>query len=290
MNIPWLDKSEYPFQPQFFSVNGHKLHYIDEGRGKTVLFVHGTPSWSFDFRNVIKSLMPHFRCIAIDHIGFGLSDKPYTYDYSTINHSLTLERFIKEKNLTEITLVVHDFGGPIGLSCAMRNPELFSKIIILNSWLWSTQDDPEFKRFSKYLRSPLLPFLYRYLHFSVRYILPSSFAGKPSKHILNHFRKPFRNRTQTEGTLAFAYSLLNDQNWFEDLWSTKDVIAHKPTLFIWGMRDPAIKPHILEKFKSGFPNSYTVLCENAGHFPQEAASEAISVAIHHFLSERYEDL
>lgn len=286
MYFPWLDTNEYPFQSHFFSINGHKLHYIDEGKGKTLLFVHGTPSWSFDFRNVIKALKPHYRCIAIDHIGFGLSDKPYIYDYSTINHSLTLERFIHEKQLSDITLVVHDFGGPIGLSCAMRNPQLFSKIIILNSWLWSTQDDPEFKRFFMYLKSPLIPSLYRYLNFSPRFILPSSFIrNKPDKSILNHYTKPFANSRQREGALAFAYSLLNDQKWFEELWSNRSLISEKPTLFIWGMDDPIIKPHILTKFTDGFINARSVQLKGIGHFPQEEAPEQVGNEIVSFLKE-----
>ena len=86
----WLDTFEYPFNPNYFSVNGQRLHYIDEGQGDTILFVHGTPSWSFDFRNIIKGLKDSYRCVAIDHIGFGLSEKPEHYDYSTKNHSKTL--------------------------------------------------------------------------------------------------------------------------------------------------------------------------------------------------------
>ena len=131
----WLDKSEYPFNSNYFEINGQKLHYIDEGKGETLLFVHGTPSWSFDYRNVIKKLTENFRCIAIDHIGFGLSDKPEHYDYTTKNHSKTLEKFVIEKQLNNITLVVHDFGGPIGLNFAIQNPEKIKNLVILNSWL-----------------------------------------------------------------------------------------------------------------------------------------------------------
>ena len=129
----WLDKSAYPFTSNYLDINGHQLHYIDEGKGETILFVHGTPSWSFDYRNVIKKLKESCRCVAIDHIGFGLSDKPEHYDYSTQNHSKTLEIFVLEKNLDNITLVVHDFGGAIGLNFAMRYPEKIKRLVILNS-------------------------------------------------------------------------------------------------------------------------------------------------------------
>ena len=138
MTNPWLNTAEYPFTSNTFKVNNHKLHYLDEGFGETILFVHGTPTWSFDYRNIIKNLKSNYRCIAIDHMGFGLSDKPEHYDYSTRNHSKTLERFVLEKQLAPFTLVVHDFGGPIGLNFAINYPDKIKSIVILNSWLWSS--------------------------------------------------------------------------------------------------------------------------------------------------------
>jgi len=284
MKIPWLDKNEYPFPSHYYPANGYNLHYIDEGKGETILFVHGTPSWSFDFRNIIKSLSKDFRCVAIDHIGFGLSDKPYHYDYSVQQHSRTLEQCIEHLNLNNITLVVHDFGGPIGLSCAIRQSERIKNIVILNSWLWSSKQEPDFITFTSVLRNPLLPFLYRYLNFSARFLLPSSFGKhKPSKNILSHYTKPFENSKQREGSLAFAHSLLNDQDWFEKLWDMKDTICQKPTLFIWGMKDSFIKPYYLEKFRSGFPNSSCVQLQDAGHFPQEEEPDIVSKSIRRFL-------
>lgn len=283
----WLDRSEYPFPSNYFDINGHKLHYLDEGQGETVLFVHGTPSWSFDFRNVIKRLSPGFRCVAIDHMGFGLSDKPEHYDYSTQNHSRTLEEFVRKKNLENITLVVHDFGGPIGLNFAIQHPEKIKNLVILNSWLWSSKEDPDFIRLSRILKSPLLPFLYRYLNFSPRFILPQSFGDhKISKHLLKQYTRPFADKTQRNGALAFARSLLNDQEWFEELWRKKEAISTKPVLFIWGMKDPVIKPRYLDKFVSGFPDSKVIRMEASGHFPQEEEPERAAEAIFDFLRGR----
>src|SRR5687768_17412986 len=237
MNFSWLDKSEYPFESQHFDVNGTRMHFIDEGTGEVVLFVHGTPSWSFDYRHIIKELRSTHRCIAIDHIGFGLSDKPEDYDYSTQNHSETLEKFIFEKNLQNIILVVHDFGGPIGLNFAIRHPERIKKLVVFNTWLWQSKDDPEFEKFSKILKSPLLPFLYKQLNFSPRFILPKSFGDhKLSKKLRKHYTQPFTNSKERNGPLAFARSLLNDQDWFEELWEKREKISNKPTLFIWGMK------------------------------------------------------
>lgn len=287
MTNNWLDTKEYPFQSNYFEINGQKLHYIDEGKGETILFIHGTPSWSFDFRNSIKALQDQYRCIAIDHIGFGLSDKPEVYDYSTQNHSATLEKFILDKKLENITLVVHDFGGPIGLNFAMRYPDKIKKLVILNSWLWSSQTDPDFIKLSKILKSPLLPFLYRYLNFSPKFILPKSFGDhKLSRHLLKQYTKPFANKTQRTGALAFAKSLLNDQNWFEELWNKRKTISAKPTLFIWGMKDPVIKSKYLEKFESGFTHSKTIRLETCGHFPQEEQAEETIIALQNFFKEK----
>jgi pimeloyl-ACP methyl ester carboxylesterase len=284
-NIDWLDKNEYPFQSKYISIGYNKLHYIDEGQGETLLFVHGTPSWSFDFRNVIKSLKKNFRCIALDHIGFGLSDKPEEYDYSTLNHSNTFRLFVEQLKLSEFSLIVHDFGGPIALNYAIENPEKVNKIVILNSWLWSSKDDPEFLRMTRILHNPLLPFLYRYLNFSPRFILPMSFGEKKlPKHLIRQFTKPFANKSERNGALAFAKSLLNDQDWFEELWKQRDKINSKPTYFIWGMKDPVITPKNLEKFISGFPNAQVKKIETAGHFPQEEEPETVALAIRNFIS------
>ena len=87
MNTNWLNTNEYPFKHHYFKVNDTTMHYVDEGEGEVLLFVHGTPSWSFEFRNVIKFLSKKYRCIAIDHIGFGLSEKPAKYDYTVQNHT-----------------------------------------------------------------------------------------------------------------------------------------------------------------------------------------------------------
>lgn len=284
MNKHWLNKTEYPFKSNFYEINNTKLHYIDQGSGETILFVHGTPSWSFDFRNIIKALQTDFRCIAIDHIGFGLSDKPELYDYSTQNHSRTLEQFILDMQLENITLIVHDFGGPIGLNFAEKHSDKIKSLVILNSWLWSNTNDPDFIQLSKVLKSPLLPFLYRYLNFSPKFILPQSFGDKKlSKNLKGQYTKPFANKNQRNGALAFAKSLLNDQDWFEQLWHNKETISDKPTLLIWGMKDSIVKPKHLDKFISGFKNTQVQKLTTCGHFPQEEESEMVTDSIVKFL-------
>jgi pimeloyl-ACP methyl ester carboxylesterase len=283
-NFSWLNKKEYPFEFRYHQVNGYRQHYIDVGKGEVLLFVHGTPSWSFDFRHIINELSLHYRCIALDHIGFGLSDKPEHYDYSTLNHSITLKKFIDHLQLKDITMVLHDFGGPIGFNYALSHPANMKRLIVLNSWLWSSKGNPEFIKLSKILKNPLLPLLYRYLNFSSRFLLPQSFGDrKIPKNILRQYTSAFRNSSERNGTLAFAMSLLNDQDWFEELWNKRQVLQSKPVLLIWGMKDQFVGPTYLDKFLAGFPSARVRKIEGCGHFPQEEKSEDVCKAIRDFI-------
>src|SRR5690349_15504506 len=116
----WVNKTLFPFNSRWIKIDQHDLHYVDEGKGETILFVHGTPEWSFGFRDLIKNLRNDYRCIAVDHLGFGLSEKPAEGDYSCQAHAARLEKFIRALNIDTITLVANDFGGSIGLSYAIQ--------------------------------------------------------------------------------------------------------------------------------------------------------------------------
>lgn len=285
MNIDWLDTKEYPFAHKYFEVNGAKMHYIDEGIGEILLFVHGTPSWSFEFRNAIKILSKNFRCIAADHIGFGLSDKPSEYDYSTQNHSVTLSKFIDHLHIDNFNLLVHDFGGPIGLNYAVEHPKKINKLIILNTWCKSIGAEPEFKKMKAILGSPLLPFLYKQFNFSPKYILPAAYGERSrlTKEIHQQFLKPFSKSSERNGTVAFAKSLLKDQDWFESIWNKLDRISTKPALLMWGMKDQFITEKYLIGFEEKFINNVVVRYEDVGHFVLEEKSMVAAVEIERFL-------
>lgn len=280
----WLDRNEYPFTLRRFTADGISQNYIDEGQGQPIVFVHGTPSWSFDYRQLIKQLSSKYRCLALDHVGFGLSDKPEQYDYSPQQHSRRLEQWLTHLGVKNFTLVVHDFGGVIGLNYALKQPENIKDIVVFNSWMWSSESEPEYIKFRKILKSPLLPFLYRWLNFSAWYLLPKSFGKhKINKHIHQHYTKPFGKRSERNGTLAFARSLLNDQTWFEELWQQRQRLADKRFLFVWGMMDAFILPKYLDKFASGFPLHTIVKLPDAGHFPQEEAPAEVGKVMEQWL-------
>ncbi len=285
MNTSWLNTKEYPFAHNYLTVVGGQLHYIDEGQGEVLLFVHGTPSWSFEFRNIIKHLSKNYRCIALDHIGFGLSDKPAGYDYSIQNHTATLLKLITHLQLNQFSMLVHDFGGIIGLAAAEQIPDKISKIIILNTWCRSIQDEPEYKKMKGILGSPLMPFLYRYFNFSAKYILPAAFGERSrlTPEVHQQYLKPFGNASERNGTVAFAKSLLRDQQYYESIGKMLSVLKNKPVLIIWGMKDAFITEKHLLWMQEQFPAAEVVKYEDAGHFVLEEKSVVAGPVIEAFL-------
>ncbi len=285
MNTNWLNTKEYPFAHNYLTVDGAQLHYIDEGQGEVILFVHGTPSWSFEFRNVIKYLSKKYRCIALDHIGFGLSDKPSGYDYSIQNHTATLLKLINHLQLNQFTMLVHDFGGIIGLAAAEQIPDKISKLIILNTWCRSIQDEPEYKKMKGILGSPLMPFLYRYFNFSAKYILPAAFGERSrlTPEVHQQYLKPFGNAGERNGTVSFAKSLLRDQDYYESIGKMLPVLKNKPVLIIWGMKDAFITEKHLLWMQEQFPTAEVVKYEDAGHFVLEEKSVVAGPVIEAFL-------
>src|SRR5688572_6908616 len=134
-NLTWLNRKEYPFKSNFLPLDAGQLHYLDEGSGEPIVMVHGTPAWSFLYRNLVKELSRNYRCIVPDHLGFGLSDKPKHWSYKPEAHAQNLKILINYLELKNITLVVHDFGGPIGLHYALEHPENIKRLVIINTWM-----------------------------------------------------------------------------------------------------------------------------------------------------------
>ena len=285
MNTNWLNTNEYPFKHHYFKVNDTTMHYVDEGEGEVLLFVHGTPSWSFEFRNVIKFLSKKYRCIAIDHIGFGLSEKPAKYDYTVQNHTASLLKLVTHLQLNQFTMLVHDFGGIIGLAAAEQIPEKIKGLVILNTWCRSIQDEPEYKKMKMILGSPLMPLLYRYLNFSAKYILPAAFGERSrlTPEIHQHFLRPFSKASERNGTIAFAKSLLRDQDYYASVGEKLSILKDKPVLIIWGMKDEFITEKHLLWMQEQFPGSKVVRYDDAGHFVLEEKSVVAGPVIAEFM-------
>lgn len=200
----WLSPAEYPFPSKFFSTPYGEMHYVDEGAGDVIPFLHGNPTWSFEHRHLIAHLRRRFRCIALDYIGFGLSDKPYAVSYLPRFHAENLARFIDALGLTQITLVVHDWGGPIGMSYAVNHTDNVKRIIAYNSWFWSVNGIRSFERFSGFMGGPIGRFLCRNLNVFPRLLIPLAVGDKTKllRSAHEHYIKPFPTPRSRKGHLG----------------------------------------------------------------------------------------
>lgn len=281
----WLDRSEYPFVSRYFQTDNGRMHYVDEGEGETVLMIHGTPEWSFVYRKLLKGLSQEYRCIAPDFLGFGLSDKPTSYSYKPEEQARLLEHFITSLGLKDITLMVHDFGGPLGLNYAINHPSNIRKLVIMNTWLWSVKSDPFYARFSRLMKTPLGKFLYLHLAFSPRVIMKQAMGDKAklTKHIHQHYLKVFPTPESRRSTLAYAKSFIDSDTFFANLWQEREAIQDIPTLILWGMKDIAFKEKELKRLESVFLNRQVVRLEGVGHFVQEEAGDECLPYIKTFL-------
>lgn len=282
---PWFSQKEYPFRSHFFSTTEGKLHYVDEGKGAPVVFIHGTPAWSFVYRRLIKEFSATHRCIAPDHLGFGLSDKPPGADYSPQGHAVRLEEFLDSLDLNNITLMVHDFGGPIGLSYALRNPKKIARIVICNSWLWSLEREASAQQADKILNSWLGRFLYLRLNISPKLLFKEGMAQKKhfSKALHKHYTGVFPTPASRQALHQIGLGLLGASNWYAELEKQLPILRNKPVLLLWGLKDKYFQKRFLERWKQVFPKHSSVALADAGHFIQEDAPEEVAGALRKFL-------
>src|SRR6516162_924 len=126
----------FAVEHRFMDLDGGRIHYVDEGAGETLLLLHGNPSWSFLYRKIIAALRGDFRCVALDFPGYGMSDAPAGYGFTPKEHSRVLEHFVDHLGLRQFTMMVQEWGGPIGLGLAGRRPDLVSRLIIGNTFAW----------------------------------------------------------------------------------------------------------------------------------------------------------
>lgn len=274
----WLNRSLYPFTSRYFESADGRMHYIDEGTGPPVLFVHGTPTWSFLYRHLVAALAARHRVVAVDHLGFGLSDKPPTAPYEPRDHARRLLALLDTLDLSGVTLVVHDFGGPIGMCAALERPERIERLVLFNTWMWSIDDDPAIARGAKVAGSWLGRLLYRHVNFPVTVLMPKA-MGDPSvltPEIRRHYAAPLATPDERMGAWACARALLAAGPWFEELWSRRRLLRDKPTLLLWGMQDPTFGPSYLDRWRREFPAAQVHTLATSGHFvPEEGASEVV---------------
>jgi len=270
----WLDKREYPFAPHYFSTDAGRMHFVDEGTGRPVVFVHGNPAWSFMFRNQIKALAGSQRCIAPDHIGFGLSEKPHNWSYLPAEHAANLEALLEELDLQDITLVIGDWGGPIGIAYALCHPQRIRDVMVSNTWMWSVRSQLKFRLFSGYMGGPIG----RYLIRSRNSFAKSGFKGafgdprRLNPEIHEQYIRPFDEPMDRKGSWVFPKQIIASSDWLNSLWERRATLQSKRFLFVWGMKDVGFGEKELQRWLQQYPDGHVVRFPDAGHFLAEEMS------------------
>ena len=283
----------YPYKPNYFNNNGFDMHYIDKGRGRPVLMVHGNPTWSFYFRNIINNLSPEYRTIVPDHIGCGFSDKPgiKDYNYTLETRIADLTRFVEHLNLKEkITLIVHDWGGMIGLAWALNNLSRIERIVITNTSGFFLPKDKNFplrlaliKYFTPFAVPAVLGF--NLFSFAATYIAAKTSLSKEVKKGLTAPYNSWKNRI---ATLKFVQDIpLTEKDESYNIVKSVDDNLHKindfPLLFLWGLKDYVFDVNFLNEWKKRFPDAQYHIFENSGHYIFEDKPSETVLKIKNFL-------
>ncbi len=293
-----MDFPDYPFNPNYLDLGGYRMHYVDEGRDEYVrkdalVMLHGNPTWSFFYRKLITALSPAYRCVAPDHVGMGLSDKPdeKQYSYRLPQRVADLEKLLDHLGLRKnITLVLHDWGGMIGMAYAVRHPERVRRLIVLNTAAFHMPKGKHlpwqialcrkqylgatlvrgFNRFSvgaaKHCvrRRPLSP--------AVRQAYLAPYDNYASRIAVHRFIQDIPIKPSDSGYLNVTHVETNLARFVE-----------LPMLICWGMRDFVFDVDYLNAWLNRFPNAELHRFETAGHYLLEDAHEEVIPAVEDFL-------
>lgn len=276
----WLTNELLPFASHYIDINGHTIHYLDEGTGPVLLMLHGNPTWSFLYRHLIAAFRNQFRCIALDYPGFGLSQAVEGYDFLPEHHAEVVEAFVHKLKLQNITPIVQDWGGPIGLWVAAKMPNNTRSLIILNTMAWPVDNDPHFVRFSSMMGGCLGGFAIRHFNAFVNIMLP---MGTPKRKLdraaMNAYRSPLNTAAKRVPTHVFPKSIIGSTPFLAEVEQGLEKLRNKPTLLVWGDADVAFREKERKRFEHIFRQSTTLVVEGAGHYMQEDAYPEIISAV-----------
>lgn len=288
-------KHLYPFKSNYTEIKGIKFHYIDEGSGNPVLMIHGNPTWSFYFRSLIRELSPNFRTIAPDHIGCGLSGKPdpSDYDYRLKSRVEDIDLFLGHLKLNgKITLILHDWGGMIGMAYAVRNPKKISSVVIMNTAAFFPPGRK--KKISLRLRmirniSPFADIAVLGLNLFVKSALYMASYKGLSRDVKNGLIAPYNSWKNRVAVLKFVQDIPlceNDPSYgiVKDVEDNLHRLSEIPMLICWGKHDFVFTENYLAEWRKRFPEAETHIFENAGHYVLEDEPEKTVSVIKDFLN------
>ena len=286
--------SLYPFESHFLDLNGLKYHYLDEGSGDPVVMVHGNPSWSFYYRNLVSALKESYRTIVPDHIGCGLSDKPDDSDYPyTLKQRVDdLEALLDNLDIRKnITLVVHDWGGMIGMAYATRHPDRIARLVILNTGAFHL---PKMKKLPLSLKicrdTPLGPFLVQGFNAFARGAAMVGCKRNPMKaELKDAYCSPYDSWNNRRATIRFVQDIpLNPGDPGYDIVSGVEAgleqFSDRPMTICWGEKDFVFDGHFLAEWQRRFPKAEVHTFADCGHYILEDAADEVIPIIKEFLT------
>jgi cis-3-alkyl-4-acyloxetan-2-one decarboxylase len=283
----------YPFASHFFEHDGLRLHYLDEGQGDPVVMLHGNPTWSYYYRNLVGALRDNFRCIVPDHIGCGISDKPQPprYDYSLKSRIDDLTALLDHLNVREdVTLVLHDWGGMIGMAWAARHVAAIKRLVILNTAGFHM---PKTKRFPFRLwlgrDTRLGAWLIRSRNAFCRHAVNVGVKRKPMPADVRYwYLKPYDSYENRIAVLKFVQTIpLKPGHPGYDIVTEAEQslpqFAKTPTLICWGMKDFVFDLAFLEEWERRMPHAEAHRFEDCGHYILEDAADEVVPLVQRFL-------
>ncbi len=276
------DRRLFPFESRWLESRVGRIHYIDEGVGPPILFLHGNPTWSFLYRGIVIRLKKKYRCVAIDYPGFGLSERPEDYDYTPAEHARVVRELVRALDLSGLTIMGQDWGGPIGMRVALDELPRLRALVMGNTWYWPL-DTWQAKAFA-YVMS-MDPVQSRVLtrNWFVEKIMPMGVKHPLADEVMQHYREAQPTPKSRIGVAEFPRQLLAASDWLADLEEgVRESLGNVPMLLTWGIHDFAFPRHYIERFRDDFRLA-RVQRLDAKHYIQEDAPAEISSAIDGFL-------
>lgn len=282
----------FPFSPHYLNINPDTtIHYVDEGHGHPIVMLHGDPTWGFLYRNFIPPFSEKYRCLVPDQMGMGKSSVPSTpFPYRLHHHIANFEQFVLELNLTNITLLLHDWGGPVGLGFGIRHSERIKRIILLNTWAFAPWPGGSLPKLFNMIRSNLGE---KFVLRRNGYLKPALTGGvykaeNLTTQIFEAYQAPYPTPDSRLALLSWSRDIPLEPTdpSFKMMKSIEQGLpkfSNRPILIIWGMRDPVLSPYVLSLWQEVYPLASVSRIKNASHFLQEDAPETIINLINSFL-------
>ena len=273
----------FPFRSRWFDSRAGRVHYIDEGEGPVLFFLHGSPTWSFLYRGIIARMRRRFRCVAADYLGFGLSEHPPGFGYRARDHADVMRQLLHHLDLRQVTLMGHEWGGPIAMRLALDETPRVRALVMGNTWYWPPEAGPLpmplRARSSQWVYRRMLrrsTFLRRFLRAGVKHRLDPS--------VYEHYAGVLPTPESRRGAARLPRELVRSSFWLGEIaHAAPRMLSDVPLLLTWGVHDPVFPPRLMKRFREDFRRVAEHRLD-ARHFIQEDAPGEISEAIEQFLA------